>query len=105
MDDSEPQDDNEANITLSGASEAIDNIDMEQRVIDLESKVIELQSELEKANQFKTRVKPITELFRCSMVNQNQESSFNALRSHSSITYGKLNFVSTLNFNPISEVI
>ena len=76
MDDSEPQDDNEANITLSGASEAIDNIDMEQRVIDLESKVIELQSELEKANQFKTRVKPITELFRNPLVTTNKNGSY-----------------------------
>lgn len=56
------------NITLSGTSEAIDDIDNEQRVIDLQSKVIELQAELEKANEFKNRVKPITELFRNPLV-------------------------------------
>ena len=60
--------DDDGNITLSGASLALDDIDSEQRVIDLESKVIELQAELEKANQFKNRVKPITELFRNPLV-------------------------------------
>ena len=60
--------DGDGNITLSGASLALDDIDSEQRVIDLESKVIELQAELEKANQFKNRVKPITELFRNPLV-------------------------------------
>ena len=60
--------DSDPNITLSGTSEAIDEIDIEQRVIDLQSKVIELQAELEKANEFKNRVKPITELFRNPLV-------------------------------------
>ena len=60
--------DGDGNITLSGASQALDDIDTEQRVIDLESKVIELQAELEKANEFKNRVKPITELFRNPLV-------------------------------------
>ena len=60
--------DGDGNITLSGASLALDDIDSEQRVIDLESKVIELQAEFEKANQFKNRVKPITELFRNPLV-------------------------------------
>ena len=60
--------DSDPNITLSGTSEAIDDIDIEQRVIDLQSKVIELQAELEKANEFKNRVKPITELFRNPLV-------------------------------------
>lgn len=67
--------DSDPNITLSGTSEAIDEIDVEQRVIDLQSKVIELQTELEKtkaelekANEFRDRVKPITELFRNPLV-------------------------------------
>ena len=63
-DSQESQDCDESDITLSGACEAIGDIDNEQRLIDLQSKVIELQSELEKANDFKNRVKPITELFR-----------------------------------------
>ena len=76
MDDSEPQDDNEGNITLSGTSQALDDIDIEQQVIDLKTKVIELQTELEKANEFKNRVKPITELFRNPLVTTNKNGSY-----------------------------
>ena len=68
--------DDDGNITLSGASLALDDIDSEQRVIDLQSKVIELQTELEKANQFKNRVKPITELFRNPLVTTNKNGSY-----------------------------
>ena len=68
--------DSDPNITLSGTSEAIDDIDNEQRVIDLQSKIIELQAELEKANQFKNRVKPITELFRNPLVTTNKNGSY-----------------------------
>ena len=53
---------------MSGASQAIGEIENEQEVIDLKTKVIELQAELEQANQFKNRVKPITELFRNCLV-------------------------------------
>ena len=67
-DSQESQNCDDFDITMSGASEAIGDIDNEQRVIDLQSKVIELQTELEKANQFKNRVKPITELFRNPLV-------------------------------------
>ena len=72
----EQSDESEFDITLSGASEAIDNIDIEQRVIDLEAKVIELQAELEKANEFKNRVKPITELFRNPLVTTDKNGSY-----------------------------
>ena len=68
MNDSQESQDDDADITMSGATEAIGDIDAEQQVIDLQSKVIELQAELEKANQFKNRVKPITELFRNPLV-------------------------------------
>ena len=64
----ESQEDNESDITMSGASQAIGEIENEQEVIDLKTKVIELQAELEKANEFKNRVKPITELFRNTLV-------------------------------------
>ena len=75
-DSQESPDCDEFDITLSGASEAIGDIDNEQRVIDLQSKVIELQTELEKANQFKNRVKPITELFRNPLVTTNKNGSY-----------------------------
>ena len=61
---------------MSGTSEAIDDIDIDQRVIDLQSKVIELQAELEKANEFKNRVKPITELFRNPLVTTAKNGSY-----------------------------
>ena len=67
-DSQESQDDDESDITMSAATEVIGDIDAEQQVIDLQSKVIELQAELEKANEFKNRVKPITELFRNPLV-------------------------------------
>ena len=67
---------NDGNITLSGASEALDDIDIEQRVIDLQSKVIELQAELDKANEFRNRVKPITELFRNPLVTTAKNGSY-----------------------------
>ena len=68
--------DSDPNITLSGTSEAIEEIDIEQRVIDLQSKVIELQAELDKANEFRNRVKPITELFRNPLVTTAKNGSY-----------------------------
>ena len=54
--------------TLTAASESINNIEAEQRIADLEIKVHELQAELEVARAEIDRVKPITELFKNSLV-------------------------------------
>ena len=74
--ENESQEDNEGDITMSGTSNAIDEIEMEQEVINLKSKVIELQAELEKAIEFKNRVKPITELFRNPLVTTDKNGSY-----------------------------
>ena len=54
--------------TLTAATESINNIEAEQRIADLEIKVHELQAELEVARAEIDRVKPITELFKNSLV-------------------------------------
>ena len=55
-------------ITLSSATEDINEIESDQRITDLEIKVAELQTELELAKAEVERVKPITELFKNSLV-------------------------------------
>ena len=55
-------------MTLTATSESINDIESEQRITDLEIKVAELQAELEVAKAEIERVKPITELFKNSLV-------------------------------------
>ena len=58
----------DADITLTAATEEINDIESDQRVTDLEIKVAELQDELDVARAEIERVKPITELFKNSLV-------------------------------------
>ena len=53
---------------MTAATEGINEIESDQRITDLEIKVAELQAELEYANAEVERVKPITELFKNSLV-------------------------------------
>ena len=57
-----------ADITLTATTEGINEIESEQRITDLEIKVAELQADLELAKAEIERVRPITELFKNSLV-------------------------------------
>ena len=57
-----------ADLTLTAATEGINQIESDLRVSDLEIQVAELQVELELAKAEIERVKPITELFKNSLV-------------------------------------
>ena len=58
----------DADITLTAATDGINEIESDQRITDLEIKVAELQEELELAKAQIERVRPITELFKNSLV-------------------------------------
>ena len=58
----------DADLTLTRATEGINEIESDLRISDLEIQVAELQAELELAKAEIERVKPITELFKNSLV-------------------------------------